>query len=100
MLATTSSSLNPIPVATGCTQLEVTSSIAEDGLPLLVELPPELSNFFIESGYLETVYGEQRCQSRLRVRCAATLHSQFIPPFANRPPRRARVLIKDMSRSG
>jgi hypothetical protein len=69
-------------------------------LPLLVQLPPEMSNFFIESGYLEAVYGELRGQSRLRVRCPAILRSDFVPPFMKRAKRLAKVLIKDMSRSG
>lgn len=75
-------------------------AVAPDQLPMLVQLPPEMSNFFVESGYLETVYGELRGQSRLRVRCPAILQSDFVPPFTKREKRLAKVLIKDMSRSG
>ncbi len=87
-------------LATNCSELIHGFAVAPDHLPMLVQLPPEMSNFFVESGYLETVYGELRGQSRLRVRCPAILQSDFVPPFMQRERRLARVLIKDMSRSG
>ena len=87
-------------LATTSTQLSYAAVLPVDQLPMLVQLPPAMSNFFVESGYLETVYGDLRGQSRLRVRCPAVLQSDFVPPFAQREKRLAKVLIKDMSRSG
>ena len=87
-------------LATNCVDITAQFTVAADPLPMLVQLPPEMSNFFVESGYLETVYGELRGQSRLRVRCPAVLQSDFVPPFTQRDKRLAKVLIKDMSRSG
>ncbi|MGN6547162.1 MAG: hypothetical protein ACTHK7_19070 [Aureliella sp.] len=67
---------------------------------LSVRLPPEMKNFFDESGYIATVIGEQRSSARLRVRCEALIHSTYTPPFLMRLEKRARVLVKDLSRSG
>lgn len=67
---------------------------------LSVRLPPEMSKFFDESGYIATVIGEQRSSARLRVRCEALIHSTYTPPFLMRLEKRARVLVKDLSRSG
>ncbi len=79
----------------------ITDSQGTDGeLPLLVQLPAEMSRFFQEAGYLETVFCELRGQARLRVRCQSELESDFVPPFLGIKKRRAKVLIKDLSRSG
>lgn len=86
MLAATSGQLN--------------NTVGGSDLPLLVRLPESLRDFFAESGYLETVYGELRGQARLRVRCEALLKSDFVPPFLKIKQRLAKVLIKDLSRSG
>ncbi len=42
-------------LATHCLNVTSDFSVAPDQLPMLVQLPPEMSNFFVESGYLETV---------------------------------------------
>lgn len=68
--------------------------------PLLVRLPPEMAGFFEEAGYLETVFCELRGQARLRVRSLSVLESDCVPPFLGIKQRRAKVLIKDLSRSG
>jgi hypothetical protein len=68
--------------------------------PFLVKLPPELAAFYKESGYLPASYWEARVNARLRVRCESTLTSVFIPAFALEQHRRARVLVKDLSRAG
>lgn len=80
-------------------QLDV-SSDSEIDLPLLVQLPEQMSGFFKEAGYLETVFCELRGQARLRVRSLSLLESDFLPPFLGIKQRRAKVLIKDLSRSG
>ena len=67
---------------------------------MCVRLPPEMGNFFNESGYISTIVGEQRSSARLRVRCEALIHSTYTPPFLMRAEKRARVLVKDLSRSG
>lgn len=69
-------------------------------LPLLVHLPAHMAGFFEEAGYLETVYCELRGQARLRVRCESILESESVPPFLGIQKRLAKVLIKDLSRSG
>jgi hypothetical protein len=70
----------------------------DDGaLPLQVQLPPELKDFFSENGY---TYAEHRTNARLRVRGESVLTSLYVPPFAKRSATSLRVLVKDMSRSG
>lgn len=73
---------------------------ARAALPLLVQLPEHMSGFFQEAGYLETVYCELRGQARLRVRCESLLEGDFAPSFLRVEKRLAKVLIKDLSRSG
>lgn len=73
---------------------------SDTDLPLLVQLPEQMSGFFSEAGYLETVFCELRGQARLRVRCISVLESEFLPPFLGIKQRRAKVFIKDLSRSG
>lgn len=78
-------------------------SVAPDVQPecrLRVQLPSELKNFFSESGYVHTIVGEQRASARLRVRCEAAIESTYTPPFMKRDEKRARVLVKDLSRHG
>jgi hypothetical protein len=65
-----------------------------------VKLPPEFSNFFEEGGYTAAYYNECRSNARLRVRKEAMISSIFVPPFAGRPRRSWRVLVKDISRTG
>lgn len=67
---------------------------------LRVQLPPEMSNFFKETGYISTIVGEQRSCARLRVRREAVIETTYTPPFLVRFDKRARVLVKDMSRTG
>lgn len=71
-----------------------------DGEGLLVALPPEMSNFFQEGGYIGTTFDEHRCNARLRVRTEANLRMLYSVPFAKRTSTRGRVLVKDMSRKG
>lgn len=67
---------------------------------LLVELPPEWSNFFEEGGYVGTTFDEHRVNARLRVRTETSLRMLYSVPFAQRKKTRGRVLVKDMSRKG
>lgn len=67
---------------------------------LCVQLPPQMSNFFSETGYVGTIIDEQRSSARLRVRCEAVIQSTYAPPFLIRPQTRGRVLVKDLSRTG
>ena len=68
--------------------------------PLQVQLPSHMANFFSEVGYLPTAYVEKRSNARMRVRCEAIITHLFVPPFVKRIEERARVLVKDLSRSG
>lgn len=79
---------------------QLSDSQQPEPLQLLVKLPPHMSKFFEEAGYLETVLGELRTQARLRVRCETEIESDFVPPFLGIKKRRAKVLTKDLSRSG
>lgn len=79
----------------------VDTAIREDAPGgLQVKLPPEMSNFFNETGYVTMVINEQRANARLRVRCQSVIESTYTPPFLNRTEKRAQVLVKDLSRSG
>ncbi|MGN6137036.1 MAG: hypothetical protein ACTHOU_21340 [Aureliella sp.] len=71
-----------------------------DALPLLVRLPPEMAGFFREAGYAPTTHSEKRCNARVRVRCESVITSLFLPPFVRRGQTAARVLVKDLSRTG
>ena len=68
--------------------------------PLLVELPPELANFFDEGGYVSTTIFEQRSNARLRVRTISSLRILYTMPFSKRTCLRSRALIKDLSKKG
>ena len=81
------------------TDVAVDSQAATDE-PLLVQLPPHMANFFSEVGYMPTTFVERRSNARMRVRCEAVITSLFIPPFAKRTGQRARILVKDLSRTG
>lgn len=69
-------------------------------LPLLVQLPSHLANYFKEVGYMPTRYNESRSVARMRVRCEAVLTSLIVPPFIQRTETTARVLLKDLSKVG
>lgn len=78
-------------------------SLTDEGgeeIPLLVQLPPHMANFFNEQGYAASTFSENRSHARLRVRCEAILRSEYIPPFAKTRRKASRVLINDISRSG
>lgn len=73
-------------------------------LPLGVVLPEQLSDFFDERGYHPSTAAEYRGNARLRVRSKAVMEFEEVPQslraiFADMP-RRATVLVKDLSRSG
>lgn len=68
--------------------------------PLLVQLPPHMANFFAEVGYIPAAWADTRTNARVRVRCEATITIHFESVFAKRAKHRARVLVKDLSRSG
>lgn len=79
------------------------NSVAEDSMsecPLRVQLPPEMNNFFHENGYVSTIVREQRSSARLRIRREAEIETTYTPPFLVRSEKRARVLVKDLSRTG
>ncbi len=72
---------------------------------LEVILPEELKAFFYESGYLSTTADETRRNARLRVRSVGDILLTHTPAslrvgLQNRSRRAAKVLIKDLSRSG
>lgn len=73
---------------------------SEPECSLRVKLPADMRDFFNEAGYVSTVLNEQRTSARLRVRCEAVIHSTYTPPFMNRVEKRARVLVKDLSKCG
>jgi hypothetical protein len=87
-------------LATDCFELNPTHAAPSDNTVLQVQLPSHWVNFFAESGYLETVYGEQRRNTRLRVRCETIMECDFVPAFVCRPWRHAKVLLKDLSKTG
>jgi hypothetical protein len=66
----------------------------------LVELPPHLTHFFCEEGYLSTVHGEQRSIARLRVRSEAIIVSHSMPFFATYEWRELKIYTKDLSKTG
>jgi hypothetical protein len=68
--------------------------------PLQVILPPEMANFFAESGYCQTTFSECRNNARLRVRVESTLTFEYSPTFAKRQFKHTRVLVKDLSKTG
>ncbi len=84
-------------LATAC---DFELELGDPQLPLLIELPDHMADFLLEEGYLEAIYGEQRSNARLRVRCRATRVSDFVPVFVKNRTLQASVLMKDMSRSG
>lgn len=72
--------------------------------PLLVRLPPELSDFFTRSGYTGSASTEDRTAARLNARFNATMEFSPAPlalvnAVAQRPTL-ATVLIKDLSKIG
>jgi hypothetical protein len=71
-----------------------------DGNQCKIVLPPSLENFFQEAGYCESTYYEGRKNSRLRIRCKATLVIEASPPSIERPEQTAIVFVKDISKRG
>ena len=69
-------------------------------VPLLVQLPATLANFFDEVGYMPTALVEKRSHARMRVRCESTITCVSAPAFVSRELTASRVLVKDLSRCG
>ena len=69
-------------------------------LELKIKLPPELKNFFAETGYTDSTLFESRKNGRLRIRAAGELVLSKNLPALPRNETEFLVLIKDVSQRG
>lgn len=67
---------------------------------LKIILPPELKNFFAETGYTESTYFESRRNGRLRIRAVGDITLSKNLPSLPRKENEFLVLIKDVSQRG
>ncbi len=65
-----------------------------------IVLPSSLAAFFTEAGYCESTFFESRKNSRLRIRCKATMAIAESPPSIVRSERQSLVYVKDISTRG
>jgi PilZ domain len=65
-----------------------------------IVLPASMDSFFSESGYCESTFYESRKNSRLRIRCKATMTFEQSLPCVPRLERETIVYVKDISRRG